>query len=113
VVIIAQENQKAIFERLQISSEVLSDFCLKWKIQEFALFGSVLRDDFNSESDVDVMVTFSPGHTWGLEFVEMADELEQHLHRKVDFVTRSSIENSGNWVRRQNILETAQVIYAC
>jgi uncharacterized protein len=106
-----QENQQQIFARLQISPKDLSDFCTKWGIQELALFGSVLRDNFSPDSDIDVMVAFAPEHNWGLEFMEMADELERYFQRKVDFVTRSSIENSQNWIRRQNILDIAEVIY--
>lgn len=97
---------------LDISIEQIAAFCRKWKITEFALFGSVLRDDFRPDSDVDVLVTFAPDARWGLEIVDMKDELEAMLGRRVDLVTRWAIEHSENQLRRQAILTTAEVIYA-
>jgi len=91
----------------------LTQFCQRWKIAELALFGSILRDDFRPDSDIDFLVTFSPSATWSLlDWVEMGYELEALLHRKVDLVMKTSIEQSHNWIRRNEILGTAQVIYA-
>ncbi len=85
----------------------------RWQITEFALFGSVLRDDFRPDSDIDVLVTFSPTAQRGLtETLQMRDELQTLFGRKVDFIVKAAIERSENWLRRQNILESAQVIYA-
>lgn len=87
-------------------------FCQRWKIAEFYFFGSVLRDDFRPDSDIDVMVQFEADATWGLlEFVQMKRELETLLGREVDLVTKQSIEQSHNWIRRQKILDTAKVVY--
>lgn len=87
-------------------------WCDRWKVQELYLFGSVLRDDFQLEtSDIDVMVTFFPEASWGFEFVSMKQELEVLLQRKVDLLTKASVEKSLNWIRRQEILETAKLLY--
>ena len=90
----------------------LADFCRKWKITELALFGSVLRDDFRPDSDVDVLVSFDPSAMWGLfDQVSMQEELSQLLGRKVDLVSRRAIEASSNWIRRQAILGSLEVVY--
>ncbi|WP_353671880.1 nucleotidyltransferase family protein [Synechocystis sp. LKSZ1] len=90
----------------------IADFCHKWQILEFALFGSVLRDDFCSESDIDVMVQFHPeAHPTLFDLSEMEDELKTLFQRDVDLVTRKGIEASRNPLRRQAILRSAQVIY--
>ncbi|MBD2634439.1 nucleotidyltransferase family protein [Limnothrix sp. FACHB-881] len=98
--------------RLGITPEQLAEFCQRWKVVELALFGSVLRDDFSVNSDVDVLVNFVPHHSWGLEFVQMRDELATLLQRPVDLLTRQSVMNSHNALRRQAILDSAEVIYA-
>ncbi|PSB18619.1 DNA polymerase subunit beta [Phormidesmis priestleyi ULC007] len=88
-------------------------FCDRWQITEFALFGSVLRDDFNQNSDIDVLVTFAPDAKRGLtETIQMQDELQTLFGRKVDLIVKTAIERSQNWLRRNNILTSAQVIYA-
>lgn len=88
-------------------------FCKKWDITELALFGSALRDDFNSESDIDFLVTFTPEADWGLlDHVKMEMELEKIIGRKVDLVTKRSIERSQNPIRKKAILESAKVFYA-
>lgn len=80
---------------------------------EFALFGSVFRDDFGPESDVDVLVRFSPGRIVNLlDYPLMQDELAVLLGRTVQVVNRSAIEKSENWIRRENILGSAQMVYA-
>jgi hypothetical protein len=90
----------------------VSEFCRKWKITELALFGSVLREDFRSSSDIDVLVSFEPNARWSLmDVVEMQDELEAILGRKVDLVERSAIERSENYIRRQHILNSAEPVY--
>lgn len=97
-------------ENLQFPAEQIKDFCRKWKITEMALFGSVLRDDFRPDSDVDVLITLAPDHGWGLaDVVEMEEELEQMLGRDVDLVLKGGLRNP---FRRREILKTQQVIYA-
>ena len=90
----------------------LADFCRANGISKLAVFGSALREDFGPESDIDVLVTFSPGRTPGLRFVGIADELSVIFGRPVDLLTQASVERSMNHIRRSAILETAEVIYA-
>jgi predicted nucleotidyltransferase len=100
-------------KNLELPMERIRAFCDRWQIIEFALFGSVLRDDFRPNSDIDVLVTFAPEAKRGLsETLQMKDELQTIFGRKVDFIVKAAIERSENWLRRKNILESAQVIYA-
>jgi len=95
---------------LPLPLDTLEIFCRKWNVDELALFGSVLREDFSPRSDIDVLVTFSPQAGLSLfDFVEMQDELEKILHRKVDLVSRGGLRNP---FRRHEILSTRQVVYA-
>lgn len=97
---------------ISIPNEKIVKFCRKWKIREFALFGSVLREDFRPESDVDVLVSFSPDADWSLlDHIEIQQELETILNHKVDVVSRRAIERSDNWIRRKAILESAVPYY--
>ena len=98
---------------IQMPAQELAAFCERWLISELALFGSVLRDDFGPESDVDVLVSFLPAAEHGLlDMVRMEEELSQLLGRKVDLVNRRGIERSRNYIRRRAILDSAEVIYA-
>jgi predicted nucleotidyltransferase len=98
--------------RIHIDRDKIADFCRRWKITELALFGSVLRDDFCPDSDVDVLVTFAPDAEWSLfDHMDMQEELSVILGRKVDLVSRRAIERSANWVRRKAILSTAEPCY--
>ncbi len=91
----------------------IAKFCRRWKIQELALFGSVLRDDFNPDSDVDVLDTFMSDGDWGLlDHAKMQQELQALLHRNVDLITKRGVEGSLNWLRRNEILKTAQVLFS-
>ena len=104
---------KMQLNNIKLSIEEIKKFCDRWKIIEFALFGSVLRKDFRSDSDIDVMVQFHPQATptfYNLE--EMEAELKTIFNRKVDLVTRQGIESSRNYLRRHEILFSAKVIYA-
>ena len=98
-------------ERLNATPAQLADFCRRWEVRELALFGSVLRDDFGPQSDVDVLVDFSLNARWSLfDHVQMQDELSELFGRSVDLVTKKGLERSRNAVRRQAILEGAQVV---
>ena len=99
--------------KLNLPDEKIAEFCRKWNITEFALFGSVLRDDFRPDSDVDVLVTFAPDSRVSLfAFPEMQDELQAIFGRPVDLLTRAGIEESRNPYRKKSILESARVVYA-
>jgi predicted nucleotidyltransferase len=96
--------------RVPLPLELIEAFCQRWRISELALFGSVLRDDFSPESDVDVLVTFSPDARFSLlDFVDMKEELQGILHRKVDLVSKRGLRNP---FRRHEILNTRQIVYA-
>jgi predicted nucleotidyltransferase len=73
--------------KLEISKEKIPEFCRKHHIRKLALFGSVLREDFRPESDVDVLVEFEPGHVPGLAFFSMEEELSEILGHKVELHT--------------------------
>jgi predicted nucleotidyltransferase len=98
---------------IDLPREKILEICAKWKISELALFGSVLRDDFRPESDVDVLVRFDPGADWGLfEFMQIEEELAAALGRPVDLVARAAVEESRNWIRRKQILDESHVVFA-
>ncbi|MEL6310374.1 MAG: nucleotidyltransferase domain-containing protein, partial [Chloroflexota bacterium] len=82
-------------------------------VRELALFGSVLRDDFHNESDIDVLVTFqAEARPTLFTLSDMVDELETIVGRKVDIVTKGSVEQSENYLLKREVLRTARVIYA-
>ena len=96
---------------MSLPTEALQQFCRRWKISELALFGSVLRTDFRPDSDVDVLVTFTGDADWSLlTRVQMQQELAALLQRPVDLISKRGLERSANWLRREAILNTAQVI---
>ncbi len=93
--------------------ERIRAFCEQWKVEELAVFGSALREDFGSGSDVDLLVRFAPEADWTLlDHARMEQELEELLGRSVDLVTRQAIEESPNWIVRREILRSARVAYA-
>jgi len=98
--------------KIRIPRKKLADFCRKNHIRKLAFFGSVLRDDFGPESDVDVLVEFEPGQTPGFAFFGLQEELEQIFCRNVDLMTFVSIRYSRNPIRRDAILNSARVVYS-
>ena len=99
-----------VSDRLKVSLDAIAQFCQRWNIVEFALFGSVLRDDFRPDSDVDVLVTYEPSHRLTLShLLGMQEEIEHLFNRCVDLVDKNRLENP---YRRSNILKTHRVIYA-
>lgn len=98
---------------IDLESEAIRQFCRKWKIAELAVFGSVLRDDFGPDSDVDFLVSFENPDNWDIsDLFDMQDELSHILARRVDFIERSAIEQSENWIIRQAVLGSAEKIIA-
>lgn len=105
-------NIETLNRNIELPIDQIQDFCQRWHITEFALFGSVLRDDFRPDSDIDILVSFEPNLRRGLtETLQMRQELQTMFKRDIDLIVKSAIERSENWLRRKNILETAQVIY--
>ena len=96
------------FDRLGVSREEIARFCRRNHIRKMSLFGSILRDDFRPDSDVDVLVEFEPGKTPRLEVFDIVEELGSIFGRTVDLVERDSLDNP---FRRRSILSSAQPIY--
>ncbi len=93
---------------IDVSSHVIADFCRRHHIRKLSLFGSALRADFRPDSDIDVLVEFEPGHTPGLAFITIQDELSQLLGREVDLNTPASLSRYF----RERVLQDAVVQYA-
>ncbi|MHB8630213.1 MAG: nucleotidyltransferase family protein [Aggregatilineales bacterium] len=102
-----------VFSRISAPPDQIAAFCQRWHIAELALFGSVLRNDFRPDSDVDVLATFEPGggHTLS-ELTDLYAEIEALFGRPVDLIDRPSLERSPNYIRRKAILNSARVVYA-
>ena len=98
--------------RIEIPHDEISGFCSKWGINELSLFGSVLREDFGNDSDIDVLVTFDESARWTLfDLVKMKDELKQIFGREVDLISRRGLEASRNHLRKRDIVDSAEVVY--
>ena len=96
-------------KKFRIPRKRIAEFCKRWSITEFAVFGSVLREDFRPDSDVDVLVSIDPKAHIGLfEIARMQIELEDMFKRPVDLVEKEGLRNP---YRRSEILRTAQVVY--
>ncbi len=103
---------ETLYQRLGITFAQLAEFCQNAQISELALFGSILRDDFRPDSDIDILVTFTPDCKIDLMgFVGLEYDLEDWLHREVDLVSTRAVEQDRNWLRRKEILNNSQVIY--
>jgi predicted nucleotidyltransferase len=97
---------------LDLPKEQITAFCRAWKVREFSVFGSALRDDYGPDGDIDVLVAFLPDAQWSLlDHAQMQLELEAILGRKVDLVSRRSVKHSYNPIRRQAILDSAESVY--
>jgi predicted nucleotidyltransferase len=96
--------------QIEIDKAGLADFCRRWKVAEFALFGSVLTDQFGPQSDVDVLITFAPDAEWGIfDLVDMSTELESAFGRRVDLVDSRGLRNP---FRRHSIQSSKRVVHA-
>ena len=105
-------NSMSMSPHINLEMDKIREFCRRWKIVEFALFGSVLREDFRADSDVDVLVTFAPDAKISLfDLSDIEDELAEIVGRKVDIVERVAVERSKNYIRRKHILANSETIY--
>lgn len=96
--------------RIPYNSDALAAFCRKWKVKELALFGSVLREDFRPDSDVDVLVTFEPDDPWSLwDWPDMMEDLKKIFGREIDLVEKDAVKNP---FRRHHIMNNHEVVYA-
>ena len=99
-------------ERFEIPMNEVAEFCQRNHIRRLALFGSVLRDDFTPESDVDVLVEFDPSVRIGyFALAGLEIELGEILGRKADILTFRGVERNPNWLLREEILGTAEAVY--
>jgi uncharacterized protein len=91
----------------------IAELCRKYGVRELSVFGSLLRDDFRPDSDIDFLVVFGDDDLgpWMGKLFNMEDELRNIRGRDVDLVPKESVVQSENWIRRNHILSTAQVIY--
>lgn len=95
---------------IEMPIKKIEEFCRKWEIEEFSLFGSVLREDFRPDSDIDVLVSFKEDAGWDLyDWVDMIEELKTIFGREVDLVEKGAIFNP---FRRHSIMTTKKVLYA-
>jgi predicted nucleotidyltransferase len=99
--------ESTIYHGIEIPRHVIVEFCTRHHIRRLSLFGSILRGNFGPQSDIDVLVEFEPGHTPGLAFFGMQNELSKLLGRDVDMHTQASISKYF----RDEVLSTAQVQY--
>jgi len=95
---------------ISIDRDYITDFCQRWRVTELALFGSALRDDFQPDSDLDLLVTFEPEAPWSLwDLSVMRQELEELFGREVDLVEKQGLRNP---FRRHAILANQRLLYA-
>lgn len=94
---------------VQLDQQRIAEFCRRWQVSELALFGSVLRDDFRPDSDVDVLIEFQPdAQREFVDFEDMANELAEMFGRKVDVVPKRGLRPR----LREAVLDSARVVYA-
>ena len=94
--------------RISIDKQKIADFCKRNHIRKLAFFGSVLRDDFRSDSDVDVLVEFETGHVPGFGFFTLQEQLSQIVGRQVDLHTPKFLSRYF----RDEVIANSQVQYA-
>ena len=97
---------------IQNQKKKIEEFCKAWNVKELQVFGSVLTKDFRPDSDIDIIVDFSPGscHTL-IHLAQMEEELEHIFNRRIDLITRQAIEQSRNYIRKKSILSTMERVY--
>ena len=97
---------------IQNQKKKIEEFCKAWNVKELQVFGSVLTKDFRPDSDIDIIVDFSPGsiHTL-IHLAQMEEELEHIFNRRIDLISRQAIEQSRNHIRKKTILSTMERVY--
>jgi uncharacterized protein len=109
-------QKKILTQKIQPKNDLkyeparVDEFCRQWKVSELAFFGSVLREEFRDDSDIDILISFDPDASWSLfDLVTMQDQLEDIFSREVDLVEKDGLINP---FRRRSILEEMVIIYA-
>ncbi len=97
----------------ELPTEAIAALCRKHGVRELSVFGSVLTDDFGESSDIDLLVEFLDGDAgpWMTRFQAFEDDLTVLFGRKIDLISRKSVERNPNWLIRNAILESARVLY--
>ena len=97
-------------KKFRIPRKKIAEFCKRWSILEFSLFGSAIRSDFRANSDVDVLVSIDPKakHIGLFQIIDMKLELEGMFKRPVDLIEKEGLRNP---YRRKEILNTAKIVY--
>jgi predicted nucleotidyltransferase len=99
--------------RIPLPMKEITAFCRRWNIARLEVFGSALREDFRSDSDLDLVATYAPQARWSLlDRVRMKFELEALLGRRVDLLNRRALEKARRPLRAAAILAEAQPVYA-
>jgi len=99
--------------RLGVPPKALADFCRRWHIIELSFFGSVLRDDFGFDSDIDILVTYdATARVSAFDHLRAERELTALAGRPVELTDRDAVMEDANWLRRQKILGSARLLYA-
>jgi len=99
-----------LINKIFISDKEIEEFSKKWDIQELSLFGSILREDFSPESDIDILISFNPKSNIDLfDLVIIQNELQNLFDRKIDVIEKEAIKNP---FRKDEILNNYRVIYA-
>ncbi len=97
---------------IQVPDDALDVLCRKWKIRRLEIFGSALRGALGPDSDVDLLAEFDPDEKWSLmDMVGAEEEFALLFGRRVDLVDKKNLERSDNWIRRNAILDSAEVIF--
>lgn len=98
---------------ISLPMDEVREICRRHDVEELSVFGSVLRDDFQPDSDVDFLVVFQNDDygPWASKLMDMEDDLSRLLGRKVDLVSRRAVEKSENYIRRKRILHSREVLY--
>ena len=92
--------------------ELIAEFCQRWQIDELAVFGSMVSGEAGTGSDLDELVQFSADAQWSLlDHVQMQQELATLVGPSVDLVSKRALDRSSNWMRRESILESAEVVF--
>lgn len=105
--------QAMLWQRLGATPESVAELCRKWRIVKLEVFGSILRDDFRPDSDIDLLATFEPHVRWSAFRLHQAErEFEQLFGRRVELISRRALERSENNIRRAAILKHTETLYA-
>ncbi len=98
---------------IDLNSRAIREFCIKWKVTELSVFGSILRDDFRPDSDVDFLVSYDRDAEWDLsDLIIMRDELAHVVGRPVDLISRATVERSDNRFIKKEVLSTSEPVFA-